>query len=172
MTTFFRHNKNLSPASCPTPHNQEVQDMQTRVKDVLAAKGHQIWAVSPDDTVLDALQVMADHDIGAVLVMEGDALRGILSERDYARKVILLGRASRSTPVKDIMTTDVETVTPDATIDQCMARMTEKHIRHLPVMEKGKVVGVISIGDVVKAVIDDQAFMLDQMEAYITGQPG
>jgi len=146
--------------------------MQTRVKDVLAAKGHQIWAVSPDDTVLDALQVMADHDIGAVLVMEGDALRGILSERDYARKVILLGRASRSTPVKDIMTTDVETVTPDATIDQCMARMTEKHIRHLPVMEKGKVVGVISIGDVVKAVIDDQAFMLDQMEAYITGQPG
>ncbi len=145
--------------------------MKTRVKDILNVKGGQVWAVSPDDTVFKALEVMAEHDIGAVLVMEGDELRGILSERDYARKVILLGRASRGTPVREIMTTEVKTVSPDDTIDQCMAFMTKKHIRHLPVVEGGKVVGVISIGDVVKAVIDDQAFMLDQMEAYITGQP-
>ena len=145
--------------------------MKTRVKDILNVKGGQVWAVSPDDTVFKALEVMAEHDIGAVLVMEGDELRGILSERDYARKVILLGRASRDTPVREIMTAEVKTVSPDDTIDQCMASMTKKHIRHLPVVEGGKVVGVISIGDVVKAVIDDQAFMLDQMEAYITGQP-
>ena len=145
--------------------------MKTRVKDILAAKGDQVWAVAPDDTVLDALKVMKAHDIGAVLVMDGDALRGILSERDYARKVVLLGRASRNTPVQEIMTAEVETVSPEDSIDQCMTSMTEKHIRHLPVVEDGKVVGVISIGDVVKAVIEEQAFLLDQMEAYITGQP-
>ena len=145
--------------------------MQTKVKDILKVKGGQIWSVAPDDTVFRALEVMAEHDIGAVLVMEGETLRGILSERDYARKVILLGRASRHTPVSEIMTRDVETVTPEDSIDHCMALMTEKRIRHLPVVEEGKVVGVISIGDVVKAVIDAQAFLLDQMEAYITGQP-
>ena len=144
--------------------------MKTRIKDILRAKGGQVWAVSPDDTVFRALEVMAEHNIGSVLVMEGDDLRGILSERDYARKVILLGRASRHTPVREIMTTEVETVTPDETIEACMAVMTEKRIRHLPVVEGGRVVGVISIGDVVKAVIEDQAFLLDQMEAYITGQ--
>ncbi len=144
--------------------------MKTRVKDILLAKGTQVWAVAPDDTVFRALEVMAEHDIGAVLVMEGETLRGILSERDYARKVILLGRASRHTPVKTIMTSPVETVSPDDTIDQCMATMTAKRIRHLPVVEGGKVVGVVSIGDVVKAIIEDQAFLLDQMEAYITGQ--
>ncbi|HEY79654.1 MAG TPA: CBS domain-containing protein [Anaerolineae bacterium] len=145
--------------------------MKTQVKDILAAKGDQVWAVSPDDTVLDALKTMKEHDIGAVLVMDGDALRGILSERDYARKVVLLGRASRNTPVKEIMTAEVETVSPEDSIDQCMTSMTEKHIRHLPVVEEGRVVGVISIGDVVKAIIEEQAFLLDQMEAYITGQP-
>ena len=145
--------------------------MKTRVKDILAAKGDQVWAVAPDDTVLDALKVMKAHDIGAVLVMDGDALRGILSERDYARKVVLLGRASRNTPVQEIMTAEVETVSPEDSIDQCMTSMTKKHIRHLPVVEDGRVVGVISIGDVVKAVIEEQAFLLDQMEAYITGQP-
>ncbi len=144
--------------------------MKTRVKDILRHKGTHVWAVAPNDTVFKALEVMAEHDIGAVLVMEGDELRGILSERDYARKVILLGRASRHTPVKEIMTREVETVSPEATIEECMAMMTEKRFRHLPVVEGGKVVGVISIGDVVKAIIDDQAFLLDQMEKYITGQ--
>ena len=145
--------------------------MKTRVKDILNAKGRQVWSVSPDDTVFKALEIMAERDIGAVLVMEGNELQGILSERDYARKVILLGRASRNTPVKEIMTTQVETISPEASIDRCMTSMTEKHIRHLPVVEGGQVVGVISIGDVVKAVIEEQAFLLDQMEAYITGQP-
>ncbi len=146
--------------------------MQKQVKDILNAKGHHVWTVAPDDSVFKALEVMAEHDIGAVLVMEGEKLCGILSERDYARKVILLGRASRHTPVKAIMTSNVMTVGPEEGIEQCMAMMTQKHIRHLPVVEGDKVIGVVSIGDVVKAVIEDQAFLLDQMEAYIAGQPG
>jgi len=144
--------------------------MKSKVKDVLRVKGHQIRAVSPDDTVFDALKLMADHDIGSVLVMDGDALVGILSERDYARKVILQGRASRSLSVSEIMTRNVMVVHPDESIDRCMVLMTQKHIRHLPVVEEDKVVGVISIGDVVKTVIEDQAFLLSQLEAYITGQ--
>lgn len=145
--------------------------MKSKVKDVLRSKGRQIWAVSPDDTVFDALKLMADHDVGSVLVMDGETLAGILSERDYARKVILQGRASRSLPVSEIMTRNVMVVHPDESIDRCMALMTQKHIRHLPVVAENKVVGVISIGDVVKTVIEDQAFLLSQLEAYITGQP-
>ena len=145
--------------------------MKSKVKDVLRAKGHQIWAVSPDDTVFNALQLMADENIGSVLVMDGETLVGILSERDYARKVILRGKASRSLPVSEIMTRNVMVVHPDESIDRCMTLMTQKHIRHLPVVEDDKVVGVVSIGDVVKTVIEDQAFLLSQLEAYITGQP-
>ena len=144
--------------------------MKTRVKDVLQSKGAQVWTVPPDATVFDALKLMADENIGSVLVMEGDQLVGILSERDYARKVILHGRTSHDTPVSEIMTRDVKTVSPDQPIDACMASMTKNRIRHLPVVADGKVVGLISIGDVVKAVIEDQAFLLDQMEAYIGGQ--
>ncbi len=146
--------------------------MKKRVKDILNVKGHQVWSVTPQDSVFKALEVMAEHDIGAVLVMEGEKLCGILSERDYARKVILLGRASRHTPVREIMTRDVMTVGPEEGIEQCMGLMTRYHIRHLPVVEGDQVIGVVSIGDVVKAVIEDQAFLLDQMEAYISGQPG
>ncbi len=145
--------------------------MKSKVKDVLRAKGRQILAVSPDDTVFDALKLMADHNVGSVLVMDGEKLVGILSERDYARKVILHGRASRSLPVREIMTRNVMVVHPDESIDRCMTLMTQKRIRHLPVVEEDKVVGVISIGDVVKTVIEDQAFLLSQLEAYITGQP-
>lgn len=145
--------------------------MKTKIKDVLRSKGSQVWSVPPDATVLEALQLMADKNIGSVLVMEGDKLLGILSERDYARKVVLRGRASRNTPVSEIMTTPVYTVTPDEDIERCMALMTEKRIRHLPVMADNRVVGLISIGDVVKAIIENQAFLLDQMEAYIVGQP-
>ncbi len=145
--------------------------MKSKVKDVLRAKGRHIWAVSPDDTVFSALQLMADENIGSVLVMDGETLMGILSERDYARKVILQGRASRSLPVSEIMTRNVMVVHPDESIDRCMTLMTQKHIRHLPVVENDKVVGLISIGDVVKTVIEDQAFLLSQLEAYITGQP-
>ena len=146
--------------------------MQKRVKDILNVKGHQVWSVAPEDSVFKALEVMAEHDIGAVLVMEGTNLCGILSERDYARKVILLGRASQHTPVREIMTRDVMTVGPEEGIEQCMGLMTRCHIRHLPVVEGDQVIGVVSIGDVVKAVIEDQAFLLNQMEAYISGQPG
>ena len=144
--------------------------MKTKVRDILLAKGDRVWTVAPDDTVFDALKLMADKNIGSVLVMDGEELVGILSERDYARKVVLHGKTSRSLPVREIMTGEVETISPDEKIDRCMTLMTEKHIRHLPVLEDGKVVGLISIGDVVKAVIEDQAFLLDQMEAYIAGQ--
>jgi len=130
------------------------------------AKGDLI-ATSPDASVLEALKLMAEKNVGAVLVMEGDHLAGILSERDYARKVILLGRTSAETPVRDIMTSDVVTVSPDQTIDDCMGFMTDKRIRHLPVIEKGKVIGLISIGDVVKRVIDDQQKTIEDLQTFI-----
>lgn len=141
--------------------------MQT-VNQVLQAKGSAIWSVTPDTSVLDALKLLADQDIGAVLVMEGDTVVGILSERDYARKVVLLGRASRDTPVREIMTSRVLYVRPEQSIDECMALMTDRHIRHLPVLDGDQVVGVISIGDVVKSIISEQEFMIAQLEQYIT----
>ncbi len=140
------------------------------VRDLLNSKGYAIWAVSPHHTVFEALQVMAEHNIGAVVVLEGEELLGILSERDYARKVILHGKTSRTTPVHEIMTPRVITVRPEQTIEECMALMTEHHIRHLPVMDKGKLIGVISIGDVVKAIISEQEFVIGQLETYIMGR--
>lgn len=141
----------------------------TTVAQVLRNKGHQVWSVAPDTSVFEALRKMADHGVGALLVMDGNALAGIVSERDYARKVILMGRASRDTPVRDVMSEDVVTVTPENTMQDCMARMTEHHIRHLPVLRDGMVIGVISIGDVVKATISEQAFLIDQLQRYIQG---
>ncbi len=144
--------------------------MKTNVKDILQIKGNQVWAVSPQDTVFDALKLMAEKNVGSVLVMQGETLVGILSERDYARKVILHGKTSMTTPTREIMTHEVKTVGLEESLDRCMAIMTVQHIRHLPVMdEDNKVIGVISIGDVVKAIIEDQAFLLEQMEAYIGG---
>lgn len=126
--------------------------------------------VAPDKPVFDALQVMADCNVGAVLVVDGDRLVGIFSERDYARKVILRGKASKEILVRDIMSDKVLYVTPDETIDECMAIMTEKHFRHLPVLgENGKIVGIVSIGDVVKETISHQQFIIGQLEKYITG---
>jgi CBS domain-containing protein len=141
--------------------------MQT-VRDLLGKKGGQIWSVSPDSTVYDVLQLMADRNIGAVLVRDGDRLLGIVSERDYARQVILKGKASRETPVREIMTTRVVYVVPERTVEDCMALMTDKHVRHLPVLADGKLVGVLSIGDIVKAVISEKQFMIEQLESYIT----
>jgi CBS domain-containing protein len=141
----------------------------TTVAQVLRSKGHQVWSVAPDTSVFEALRKMADHGVGALLVLDGNALAGIVSERDYARKVILMGRASRDTPVRDVMSEDVVTVTPESTMQDCMARMTEHHIRHLPVLRDGMVIGVISIGDVVKATISEQAFLIDQLQRYIQG---
>ena len=139
------------------------------LRQILAGKSGPLVIVSPDDAVFHALQVMADHNVGAVLVLDGKNLVGIFSERDYARKVILYGKASRDTLVREIMTDKVLYVTPDRTVDECMAIMTEKHFRHLPVLDGGKVVGVVSIGDVVKETICAQQFIIEQMEKYITG---
>jgi CBS domain-containing protein len=140
--------------------------MLTTVRHMLADKPA-IYAVTPDDSVFDALELMATRNIGAVLVVSGAELKGILSERDYARRVVLHGKMSKETLVGEIMTTSVITVEPGWTADQCMALMTEKHIRHLPVLEKGQLVGVISIGDVVRAVVDEQKFTISSLERYM-----
>ena len=141
----------------------------TTVRHVLETKGRNVWSVSPDATVYEALKVMADNNVGALVVLAGDQLKGVISERDYARKVILKGKFSRETPVSEIMSTDVVTVRPEQSIEECMALMTDKRIRHLPVLEGEKLVGVISIGDVVKAIISDKEFTIKQLENYITG---
>jgi len=146
--------------------------MTETIRQLLNKKGHQVWAISPDATVYQALETMANKDVGAVLVMEGDQLLGIFSERDYARRCILRNRKSRETLVKDLMTTNVVTIAPNATIDDAMALMTRYRIRHLPVVEDGKVVGVISIGDVVKAVIENQEHLISHLEDYISGDHG
>lgn len=141
--------------------------MSATVRDMLRGKAD-LYSVAPGDTVFTALRLMADRNIGAVLVRSGEKLEGIFSERDYARKVVLLGKMSRETLVSEIMTTRVISVEPSWTADQCMALMTEKRIRHLPVMEQGRLVGVISIGDVVRAVVDEQQFTIDALQRYIT----
>ena len=141
----------------------------TTAQDILRFKGKTVHAVRPDDTVLSALGVMAEHDIGAVLVVEGDELLGILSERDYARKVALMGRASRDSPVRAIMTANIVCVPPNRTIEECMGLMTERRCRHLPVVENGRVIGLVSIGDLVKATIDEQEFTINQLKNYIAG---
>lgn len=138
------------------------------VRQLLAAKrGAEVFAVAPDAAVIEAIRLMAEKGVGAVLVMQGTRLAGILSERDYARKVVLRDRASSTTPVRDIMTAEVVTVTPEQTADHCMRLMTDNRIRHLPVVEAGKVVGVISIGDLVKAIIEEQQRELDHLQRYI-----
>jgi CBS domain-containing protein len=137
--------------------------------DILKSKGHSVWWVSPSDAVLHALGVMAEHDVGAVLVLDGEKLVGLFSERDYARKVVLAGRSSKDSPVRDVMTSHVICVAPDRTIDECMAVMTDKRVRHLPVLDHKHVVGVVSIGDVVKATIADQEFTITQLQSYIAG---
>jgi CBS domain-containing protein len=139
------------------------------VKQLLEKKGHEVFSVAPGDSVLHAIEVMADRHIGALLVMEQGSLRGIISERDYARKVILKNRSSHDTPVGDIMTSPPITVTPEETVHQCMEIMTEKRIRHLPVLSGGRVAGMLSIGDLVKAVIQDQSEHIEQLERYIAG---
>lgn len=137
------------------------------VQQLLDSKRHKLVSVAPDDTVLDALRVMAEKEIGAVVVLDKEHLAGIFSERDYARKVILHGKASKDTPVKEIMTEKVVCVSPDQSIEQCMGLMTDKRVRHLPVLEHKKVVGVISIGDVVKEMLSEKEFVIKQLESYI-----
>jgi CBS domain-containing protein len=139
------------------------------IKHLLDRKGRHIISVKPDESVLDAIRLMAEKNIGALLVMENGRLLGIMSERDYARKVVVKGRASGSTPVADIMTASVVTTTSSETVNTCMSMMTDKRIRHLPVVDDNVVVGVISIGDLVQAIIADQQEAIEQLEHYISG---
>ena len=138
------------------------------VKHILERKGNEVYAIEPGRSVLEAIKMMAEKGIGALLVMSGSELEGILSERDYARKVILQGRSSKDTEVREIMTDKVFFTDPECSIDECMSLMTEKRIRHLPVITEGEVTGVLSIGDLVKAKIEEQEFQIRELERYIT----
>ena len=142
----------------------------TTVAALLKTKGHDAWSIAPDSSVYDAIKMMADKEVGALLVVEGEKLVGIVSERDYARKVILRGKSSKNTPVTDIMTGNVFYVRPEQTVEDCMTLMTAKHIRHLPVMQDDHVVGIVSIGDLVKSVISEKEHLIQQLESYITGR--
>lgn len=142
--------------------------MQTTVKRILEKKGNDIWSVSPETTVFDTIALMSEKSIGAVVVMENDRLKGILSERDYTRKVILEGRASKSTRADEIMTAKVVVAGSERTAEECMALMTEKRIRHLPIVDGDTVIGMLSMGDVVKAVVETRGLMIELLERYIT----
>ncbi len=141
----------------------------TTVAQLLDDKGYAVWSITPEATVYAALTVMAEKDVGALLVLKEDKLIGIISERDYARKVILKGKYSKDTPVSEIMTSEVHCVCPEQTIEECMALMTAKRVRHLAVLAEDQLTGVISIGDVVKTVIVEKEFLIGQLEQYITG---
>lgn len=141
--------------------------MQT-VKEILGAKGNSVWSIAPDSSVYDAIAEMAERGVGALVVRDGEVLVGIISERDYARKVILNGRSSKLTAVREIMTPNVVTVRPSVSVEEAMTLMTEHHIRHLPVVDGERMVGVVSIGDLVKSIIDEQKFVISQLENYIS----
>lgn len=142
-----------------------------QIRDILNHKGNNVWTIAPDATVFEAIQMMADKNIGALLVIEGEKLIGIISERDYTRKVILKGRASKETLVRDILSGKIIFVTPDHTIEECMRLMTEHRIRHLPVLEGTRIAGVVSIGDLVNWIISAQNSAIHQLQTYITGFP-
>lgn len=147
--------------------------MKNRIQEILRTKGTQIYDIDPEDTVYSAIEKMADKNIGALLVMRDGSLKGIISERDYRNKVILKGRTSKNTKVRDIMTSEVYCITPKESIEECMALMTNKKFRHLPVKEDDQVVGVVSIGDLVKAIISRQKVEIDHLRSYIDGSyPG
>ena len=141
------------------------------VRDILREKGTAVYSVSPDDTVYDALKLMAEKNVGALVVLDGDRLAGIISERDYARKIVLKDKLSKETKVKEIMTIEMVIITPAMDLDECMELMTENRTRHLPVVEDDRVLGIISIGDVVKGIMDHKEFLIGQLESYIKGHP-
>jgi CBS domain-containing protein len=139
------------------------------VADILQTKGSEVWTITPETIVFDALKTMADRNVGALVVMDGAKVTGILSERDYARKVILHGRSSRELETREIMSTNVYFVSPEQNIEDCMALFTDKRVRHLPVIQTDELIGIISIGDVVKAVIAEHEYTIKHLENYITG---
>ena len=141
----------------------------TTVREILRSKPPDVWCVDPESTVYEALELLAEKDVGALPVVGEEGVVGIFSERDYARSIVLEGRSSRDTPVREVMKTPVLYVRLDQTIDDCMAIMTEKRVRHLPVLEEGELVGIITIGDVVKRIISEQDYVIDQLENYIKG---
>ena len=141
------------------------------VKEILRSKGHTIISITPDTTVYEALKIMADKNIGALIVKDGETVAGIMSERDYARKVILHGKSSKELQVREIMTSKVYYVRPEQSVQECMAQMTDRRVRHLPVLDGDRLVGIISIGDVVKAIIAEQESTIKLLENYITGTP-
>lgn len=143
----------------------------TAISEILNSKGHNVWSVSPDDTVYDAIQMMADKNVGALLVTEGGKLVGIISERDYTRKVILKGKASKQTAVREILSGQVIHVTPENTVEDCMRLMTENRVRHLPVLDAERIVGIVSIGDLVNWIISAQTTTIQQLQTYISGYP-
>ncbi len=140
----------------------------TTIKQMLDTKGYAVWSIHPQESVFAAIQQMAEREVGALVVLDGEAVVGIISERDYARKVILKGRSSRETAVRDIMTPHVICVRLDQSIEECMTIVTERRIRHLPVLDSGRLVGIISIGDLVKTIIAEQQFIIEQLEHYIS----
>ena len=140
-----------------------------RIQTLLKKKGYDVWSIAPDASVYDAIHLMAEKAVGALLVMDGPKLVGVISERDYARKIILEGRSSENTKISEIMSSEVITTGPDNRIEECMAIMTERRIRHLPVLDGNEVLGVISLGDLVKYIIAEQQFVIEQMERYING---
>ena len=139
------------------------------VNDILSTKGHEVWSIAPDATVYEALRFMAEKNVGALIVLDGETVVGIMSERDYARKVILHGRSSKEITVSEIMTSKVYYVRPEQNIEECMALMTDQRVRHLPALENDRLIGVISIGDVVKAIIAEHESTIKHLEDYITG---
>jgi CBS domain-containing protein len=140
------------------------------MRQLLNQKGGKTWSIHPDATVFDAIAKMAENDVGSLVVMEGDEFVGIITERHYARNVVLKGKTSPATPVRDIMETHVVVARPEQSVDQCMALMTERRVRHLPVFEGKTLIGIVSIGDLVKSKIGDQKFLIDQLEHYIRGE--
>jgi CBS-domain-containing membrane protein len=151
------------------PGDRRKRAVVETVRSVLDCKGGDVWYISPDATVYEALSEMATREVGALPVVIGDRLVGIVSERDYARKVILQARSSKETPVRDIMTPSPATVSPETSVDACLRMMTFKKVRHLPVLDDGKLAGIVSMGDLVAAIISAQAYTIDQLHTYIAG---
>ncbi len=139
------------------------------IKDLIKVKGHQVWSIEPSATVYKAIEFMADKEVGALMVVEGTKLVGVISERDYTRKVMLKGRSSKDTQVTEIMTKRVMYAQPEQSVEECMALMTEKRVRHLPIMDGDQLLGVVSIGDLVKSIIEEQRFTIELLERYISG---